>query len=69
MKNLVPLQRLALAALTATACLNPLAAQAQDHAQVPGYYHQSIGEVRVTALFDGIVHWGANCSWGQSQRR
>lgn len=58
MKNLVPLQRLALAALTATACLNPLAAQAQDHAQVPGYYHQSIGEVRVTALFDGIVPLG-----------
>lgn len=44
--------RLLLAAAVTTWAL---AAPAQPSAQVPGYYRQAIGELRVTALFDGVV--------------
>lgn len=41
--------------LVAAATTWAVAAPAQPSAQVPGYYRQAIGDLRVTALFDGVV--------------
>ncbi|CAD2244020.1 MBL fold metallo-hydrolase [Xanthomonas arboricola] len=41
--------------LAASATLAHAAAPASTHAQVPGFYLQRIGTLRVTALFDGSV--------------
>ncbi|HYR33913.1 MAG TPA: MBL fold metallo-hydrolase, partial [Burkholderiales bacterium] len=58
--------RFAAALLTALASLvagpNPaLAAAPQDHGQVPGFYRLKVGDLEVTALFDGAAvfdqHW------------
>src|SRR5260370_38476328 len=39
----------------------PLAAAPQHHDQVPGFYRQKVGDLEVTALFDGHgafdLHW------------
>ncbi len=48
-----PLRAAACAALLAVAA--PAAAAGAPLRQVPGYYHQVLGELRVTALFDGVV--------------
>ncbi|CAG2084946.1 MBL fold metallo-hydrolase [Xanthomonas euroxanthea] len=49
LRTLVPLL------LAASATLAHAAAPASPHAQVPGFYLQHIGTLRVTALFDGRV--------------
>jgi len=47
------------AGLAATVAIAAQAATpASDLPQVPGYYRQAIGDVRVTALFDGVVPLG-----------
>ncbi|WP_115006952.1 MBL fold metallo-hydrolase [Xanthomonas campestris] len=49
------LRSLAPLLLAASATLAHAAAPASTHAQVPGFYLQRIGTLRVTALFDGSV--------------
>lgn len=49
------LRSLASLLLAASATLAHAAAPASTHAQVPGFYLQRIGTLRVTALFDGSV--------------
>jgi len=49
--RLVPLASLALSAALAL----PAGAQTAPPRQVPGVYHQAIGDLHVTALFDGVV--------------
>ncbi|AKU49638.1 MBL fold metallo-hydrolase [Xanthomonas arboricola pv. juglandis] len=49
------LRSLAPLLLAASATLAHAAAPASTHAQVPGFYLQRIGMLRVTALFDGSV--------------
>lgn len=45
----------ALAGLLLAATLLPAAAQSPPWRQVPGLYRQAVGELRITALFDGVV--------------
>ena len=46
---------LAAALLALGVAANPLPAAAADFAQVPGVYRQAIGDLQVTALFDGVA--------------
>lgn len=49
------------AGLAAVAAIATQAAtSSSDLPQAPGYYRQAIGDVRVTALFDGVVPLGRN---------
>ena len=45
----------ALAQTAPVAPVAPVVAPAPELRQAPGYYHQAIGALRVTALFDGVV--------------
>lgn len=51
--------RVALALAVAVISLSSMAAGPPPVHQAPGYYHQTIGPLRVTALFDGVVALGA----------